>query len=181
MTRSRRFPIGTPLGLLLAALAVFFGLAGVPVQAAEGDQAAPRTAVEIGGLSMVLIAANGKLHVFVDRLEDNAPAAQVRLAVTTAEGRAVGLTEASTGLFVGPFDTRERKRDSFLVSVAGPDGTGDAMTEIAYGAADKAMADAGDGLRDKVLIAIVAGLIGLVLGTMLVRRRVVRRATALPA
>lgn len=171
------------LRFLLAMLVVVLGLGVVPAHAADGDenQAAPRSVVEIGGVSLVLIAANGKLHVFVDRLEDNAPAASVRLAVTTAEGRPVGLTEASTGLFVGPFDTAERKRDSFLVSVAGPDGTGDAMTEIIYGVDDKLMAAGGDGLRDKVLIAIVAGLIGVVLGTMLVRRRSIRRTAPRPA
>lgn len=168
---------------LLALLVVIIGLGVVTVHAADGDenQAAPRSSVEIGGVSLVLITANGKLHVFVDRLEDNAPAAHVRLTVTTAEGRPVGLTEASAGLFVGVFDIGARKRDSFLVSVAGPDGTGDATTEIVYGVDDKVMAATGDGLRDKLLIAIVAGLIGLVLGTMLVRRRSVRRAAPRPA
>jgi len=171
------------LRLPLAVLALVLCLGGAPARASDGDgdPAAPRATLEIGGVSLVLIAANAKLHVFVDRLEDNAPAAGVRLAVTTAEGRAVGLTEVSGGLFVGPFETNERKRDSFLVSVAGPDGTGDAMTEIAYGVEAETLAAAGDGMRDKVLIAIVAGLIGLVLGTMLVRRRTVKRAAPRPA
>lgn len=168
---------------LLAVLAVVIGLGIVPARAADGDEnpAAPRAVLQIGGVSLVLITANGKLHVFVDRLEDNAPAAHVRLAVTTVEGRAVGLTEASTGLFVGPFDSGTRKRDAFLVSVAGPDGTGSATTKIIYGVEDKVLAAAGDELQDKVLIAIVAGLIGVVLGTMLVRRRSVRRAAPRPA
>lgn len=169
--------------LVLATLALMAGLALVPARAedTDSDPAAPRVALEIGEVSVVLIAANGKLHAFVDRLEDNAPARVDRLTITQANGQSVVMNEASAGLFVGPFEIGGRKRDAFLVSLSGPDAVGEASAEIAYGGAPAAAATAEGGLRDKVLIAIVAGLIGLVLGTMLVRRRIVRRTATRPA
>lgn len=162
----------------LAPLVVALSLLVAPVRAEEADPAAPRAMLEIGGVSVVLIVANGKLHAFADRLEDNAPSIATTLGITMADGKPVSMTRVSDGLFVAPFDPGSRKRDSLLVSVSGSDGAGDAMAEVVYGARGEVTADAGDGLRGKVLIAIVAGLIGLLLGSVIMRRRGTSQAPA---
>jgi len=172
--RARRHLIRILMAVVLAVMA-----AGAPAARADDSDVtptAPRSSVEIGGVGVVLIVANGKLHAFADRLDTNAPADDVSVIVTLAEGRALPLVRVTEGLFVGPFDPGTRKRDSFLVSVTGADGTGEAMTEITYDAGTGPVAAAGDGMQDKVLIAVVAGTIGLLLGLLVVRRRGSRQA-----
>jgi hypothetical protein len=170
-----RMPTGLmPTGLLAVLLAGSLALAAPPARAA-GDRStgpAPRAAVEMAGLSVVLITANGKLHAFVDRQSDNAPAEDATLTVATAEGSAIRLRQTTAGLFVAPFDPGQRQRDTFLIGVTSALGTADAIAEITYrppGAAVTPPAD--ETLRDRLLIAVLAGGIGLVLGSMAVRRR----------
>ena len=55
------------------------------------DGAAPRTTVVIGGVSIVLIAANGKLLAFLDRLADNAPVKEAELVVAPTGGQPLAL------------------------------------------------------------------------------------------
>lgn len=167
--------------VLFLSLALWQPIAARAADQADGEPASPRAVVDIGGVSVVLIAAQGRLHAYVDRIADNAPSTDSRITVTTADGRSVAMAPASDGLFVGPFDPGARRRDSFLVSVTGPDATGEALTEIIFAPDGAVSADAAGGPRDKVLIAMVSGLIGLVLGTMLMRRRVVGRPATRPA
>src|SRR5205807_10505433 len=80
-----------PRGRLCAAFVLVGLLAAVPPSPVraddggdDGPQAAPRSVVKIGGVSVVLIAANDRLYAFVDRISDNAPAADAQLTVGPA-------------------------------------------------------------------------------------------------
>lgn len=141
-------------------------LGALPARA--GDDAAqpsPRTAVEIGGASVVLVAANDKIYAFVDRLEDNAPLANSALSVDLADGTRLKLTRVSDGLFVAPFNRNGRMQDAFLVSLVSQDGTGDATAEIAYGDVQPPEAPPAFrlDLRTDGAIALVSGAIGAAL------------------
>ena len=176
MTRDARRPAPRlrALALMGATLACLLFAATPPARATEADagqESAPRTTMEIGGVTVVLIASEGKLYAFLDRVEDNAPVKDAHLVVTTPNGKAIPFAPASTGLFVAPFDPSTRARDSFIVSVTSADGAGDVTAEIAYHAAASAEPPAEEsGMRDKILIALAAGGIGIVLGSMAVRR-----------
>lgn len=150
---------------------------GGPARAnADNPNVAPRTTVRIGGISVVLISDSGKLHAFLDRLEDNAPAEDAQLTIVTTDGKPVAMTRASNGLFVAPFDPAGRVRDSFIVSVTAPEGSGDTTAEIAYPAPPGSELSTTDGgLRDKILIALAAAGLGVVLGSVAVRRWSQRR------
>jgi hypothetical protein len=167
-----RYAIRPVLRLLTLCLAL--AVAAPPTASASqavGDtEAAPRTTMDIGGVSVVLIASEGKLFAFLDRLEDNAPVKNGQLTVTTADGKAIAFAPAASGLFVAPFDPGTRARDSFVVSVTSADGAGDATAEIVYKAANAELPVAEGGMRDKILIALAACGIGIVLGSMAVRR-----------
>ena len=108
-------------------------VAALPVRAEENAaKPSPRTAVEIGGASVVLVAANDKIYAFIDRLEDNAPVADAALSVDLADGSSLKLTRVSDGLFVAPFNRAGHMQDAFMVSLVSPDGTGDGAAEIGY-------------------------------------------------
>ncbi len=92
----------------------------------------PRTAVAIGGASVVMVAANDRIYAFVDRLEDNAPVTDAMLSVDLADGPILKLSRVSNGLFVAPFNHAGHLHDAFMVSLVSQDGTGDMATEIAY-------------------------------------------------
>ena len=176
MTRHARRPAPRlrALALVGATLACLLFAATPPARATEADagqESAPRTTMEIGGVTVVLIASEGKLYAFLDRLEDNAPVKDGQLIVTTADGKAIPFAPASIGLFVAPFDPGTRARDSFVVSVTSADGAGDVTAGITYHATANAEPPAAEGgIGDKILIALVAGGIGAVLGSMAVRR-----------
>lgn len=165
----------------LLAMAVFaVALCLSPARAGEGgddnNAPAPRTAIEIGGASVVLISANDRLYAFIDRLEDNAPVEDGTLAVTTAEGNDIAMQKASGGLFVGPLKRAGRLRDAFLVSLKSAEGTGEQQAEIVYDdvKSEPAAAAPAD-TRSKIWIAVVAGLIGLFAGGMAMRWLSARR------
>jgi len=91
---------------LLAVAVLALALSLAPARAGDGGDdnnaaPAPRTAIEIGGASVVLISANDRLYAFVDRLSDNAPVEDGTLSVTAAEGADIVMQKASGGLFVG--------------------------------------------------------------------------------
>src|SRR5262245_20498719 len=48
---------------------------------------APRTTLQIGDASIVLIAANDQLYAFVDRVEDNAPVIDADLTIASSDAR----------------------------------------------------------------------------------------------
>lgn len=158
-------------GLLLAA--------GSPAGAAA-PPASPRAVVEIGGASVVLVAANDRLYAFVDRLDDNAPVGEAVLSVGLAEASGadlagLALRRVGDGLFVAPFSHAGRGRDAFNVSLASPAGSGDARAEIVYGIeAAPAPPPASGEVRGKALVALAAGAAGAALASaalLLMRRR----------
>jgi hypothetical protein len=152
-----------------SALAVFLAcciLACLPGVARADDDApkpAPRTAIHIGGASVVLITANDHLYAFVDRTEDNAPLNNAELDVDSADGASLDMSKASEGLFVAPFNRAGHMHDAFMVSLRSPEVTGEAPAEIAYDdLPDNAGGAAGSGLVSKIYVALVAGGIGSV-------------------
>lgn len=159
------------LGLALAGPIAALAPPAHATEAEDSTETAPRATMDIGGVSVVLIASEGKLFAFLDRIEDNAPVKDARLTVTTAAGQAIAFAPASTGLFVAPFDPGTRARDTFVVSVTAADGAGDTTAEINYHSKTGAEPPAAEGgMRDKILIALVACGIGVVLGSMAARR-----------
>jgi hypothetical protein len=109
---------------------------------ADGDEPprpTPRTAVIIGGASVVLVAAKDRLYAFVDRLEDNAPVEDAQLEIDTADGDTVDmhrapitLNKATAGLFVGPLNRVGRQQDAFMVTLQSSAGSGQQPAEITY-------------------------------------------------
>lgn len=138
-------------------------LPGVARADDEAPKPAPRTTLQIGGASIVLIAANDHLYAFVDRVEDNAPVRDAELGIDSADGTALTISRASEGLFVAPFNRAGHMHDAFMVSLRSPEATGDAPAEIAYD--DLPAAESGDGrstIVSKLSIALVSGGIGAI-------------------
>jgi hypothetical protein len=165
-----------------------FALAGLlavvppgPVRAddggdADGAKAAPRSVVKIGGLSVVLIAANDHLYAFIDRLSDNAPADDARLTVSPAAATAAAkldMKQATAGLFVAPFNRSGHLRDAFTVAVASESGTGQETAELVYDDVPKPVERATSGLE--AFIALVAGALGAAIALAIVWFRQSRR------
>jgi hypothetical protein len=98
----------------------------------EPPKPAPRTAIAIGGASIVLVAANGHLYGFVDRTDDNAPVADAELVVTSADGATMEFSKATDGLFAAPFNRAGHMHDAFMVTLHSALASGDAPAEIAY-------------------------------------------------
>ncbi len=162
---ARGFYVVAVVPMLVVPMLVVLALGALPARAGDDAvQPSPRTAVEIGAASVVLVAANDKIYAFVDRLEDNAPVADSALSVDLADGTRLKLTRVSDGLFVAPFSRNGRMQDAFLVSLVSQDGTGDATAEIAYGdvQAPEVPAFRLD-LRTNGAIALVSGAIGAAL------------------
>ncbi|SMH60520.1 hypothetical protein [Azospirillum agricola] len=88
----------------LAALALVASLVAADARAAATEEReAPRVAVSVGPVGVVLIAANRQLYAFLDRLGDNAPVAGGQV---TVKGPKIDLTltETAPGLYrAGPF------------------------------------------------------------------------------
>jgi hypothetical protein len=164
-------------------------LAAMPARAEDDrPKPSPRTVMTIGGASVVLVAANGRLHAFVDGLEDNAPLAAAELAIEMPDGRDLALKRVADGQFVAPFDHAGHLKDAFRVSLSSPVGDGATQAEIAYDDIPPADAASGRiGLRGDIAIALVAGGIGAALATSLMllalsrRRRAVASGTVGPA
>ena len=138
-------------------------LSGVARADDEAPKPSPRTAIHIGGASVVLVAANNHLYAFVDRTEDNAPVKDADLDIDSADGTSLEISKASEGLFVAPFNRAGHMHDAFMVSLRSPEASGEAPAEIAYDdLPDSAAGDSGSGLASKVSIALVAGGIGAI-------------------
>jgi hypothetical protein len=109
---------------------------------ADGDEPqrpTPRTAITIGGASVVLVAAKDRLYAFVDRLDDNAPVEDAELEIDTADGDTIDmqkaqitLNKATAGLFVGPINRVGRQQDAFMVTLKSSVGSGQQPAEIIY-------------------------------------------------
>lgn len=179
MRSVRLAALGSPITTYLAACVVASCLVvAAPSPARADDDAprpAPRTAITIGGASVVLVAANDKLYAFVDRIEDNAPVEDAQLSIDTAEGGSIEmhrapitLNRATAGLFVGPLNRKGHMQDAFMVSLQSSAGSGDEPAEIIYNdAPDAAAAAAAVSPASKIAVAVVSGGIG-VIATVLV-------------
>ena len=157
-----------------------------PIARADDDAATnpmPRTAIEIGGASVVLVASKDNLYAFVDRIDDNTPLADAQLTVDSADGRILPLSKATDGLFVAPLNRTGHLHDVFMVKLSSAAGTGSAPAEIVYDDLPQASGgDVGAALSTRLAIALVAGGIGLVVGAsgMLWMRGGLRRGVARP-
>jgi hypothetical protein len=142
----------------------------------DGPKVAPRSVVKIGGVSVVLIAANDRLYAFVDRISDNAPASDARLTVSPAAAAPTAkldMKRATAGLFVAPFNRTGHLRDAFTVSVRSASGTGQETAELVYDDLPKQAQKATSGLE--AFIALVAGALGAAIALAIVWFRQSRR------
>lgn len=136
---------------------------------------APRTAITIGGASVVLIAADDKLYAFVDRLDNNAPVEDADLKVATADGGAVKMTNAAIpmnkatgGMFVGPLERKGHMQDTFMVTLHSTVANGQAPAEITYtDAISNAPSGSNEGRTSQLALVLVSGAIGAVGAGML--------------
>ena len=147
-----------PVALAMLAVAALL-LLGSPARA-DDVGAAPRANVVIGGVSVVLIAANGKLLAFVDRLADNAPAGDAELTITPIGGQPLPLERAANGMMVAPFEPGNRARDSFAIAVRSADGTGQRAVELTYRAEPAAPPPARSGLATLLGVAALSSALG---------------------
>ncbi len=167
----------------------------VPLSAIADDDAprpTPRTAVTIGGASVVLVATKDKIYAFVDRIEDNAPIEDAQLELDTAEGTSIHvrrapitMNKATAGLFVGPFNRVERQQDAFMVTLRSSAGDGQEPAEIAYtDIPDRNATPAPQSVEAKLAVVAVSGSIGVVAAVIFMlwlrggRRRVAARSVA---
>jgi hypothetical protein len=164
-----------------------------PSSASADDDAprpAPRTAITIGGASVVLVAAKDKIYAFVDRIEDNAPIADAQLELDTAEGTSINMhrapitmNKATAGLFVGPFNRAGHQQDAFMVTLRSSAGDGQEPAEITYtDIPDRNAVPAPQNVEAKLAMVAVSGSIGAVAAVMLMlwlrggRRRMAARS-----
>ena len=135
----------------------------------EAPKPAPRTAIQIGGASVVLIAANDHLYAFVDRVDDNAPVQNADLGIDSADGTSLQVGRVSEGLFVAPFNRAGHMHDAFMVSLRSPEATGDAPAEIAYDdLPDDSGGDTKVAFTSKLWIALVSGGIGAIASALFI-------------
>lgn len=117
----------------VVATCMLAALAAAPARAADDRaKASPRTTADIGGASVVLVAANDRLYAFVDRIEGNAPVGDARLGIGLADGSSLKLATVSEGMFTAPYNHGNRVRETFVVTLASADGSGEARPEITY-------------------------------------------------
>jgi len=186
-------------GRLILALALACGLAGSPsVVRADDDDArpTPRTAITIGGASVVLVATTNQLYAFVDDIETNAPVADAELSVDSADGtsielRKVPLTMRKTtaGMFVGPLARGGQQQGAFMVSLRSSAGSGEAPAEIVYSdVIPPPVYGTGVSLSIKLAIAGASAGIGAVVAMLVMlwlrglqKRRTLRAVSRAPA
>ena len=149
--------------LCLSIGAISFCLVAMATPARADDdeplRPAPRTAITIGGASVVLVAPmdklvtskdklmaamglappKGKLYVFVDRLDNNAPVEDAKIQIDTADGDTIDMhrapltmNKATAGLFVGTLNRAGRQQDAFMVTLESSVGSGQQEAEITY-------------------------------------------------
>ncbi len=144
------------------------GLGGLAPQIARADDGeaappAPRTAIEIGGASIVLVAAADHLYAFIDRIEDNAPVTDAELGIDSADGTTLQMSKAADGLFIAPFNRAGHMHDAFMVTLHSATGSGDAQAEIAYTDVPEASAaEVKTAFETELAIALVSGGIGAI-------------------
>ncbi|WP_146214687.1 hypothetical protein [Azospirillum thermophilum] len=137
MPQHRSTPPGRFAGRLrrLTALMLLAGLV-LPVlvlapaaRAAEEPGPAPRVSLTVGGVGVVLIAANRQLYAFLDRTADNAPVTGGRVGVKAGRTE-LQLAESSPGVYVGGPFAPTAPRVALTVSIDTAAGSGRAAAEI---------------------------------------------------
>ena len=170
--------LGFSVSVAALAWGLTLGLPGVAWADDEAPKPAPRTTLQIGRVSIVLIAASDHLYAFVDRTEDNAPVRKADLGIDTADGTSLDVKQASEGLYVAPFNRAGHMHDAFMVSLESPEATGDAQAEIAYDdLPDTAGSDARPSFASKLSIALVSGGIGAIASALFMLWRAGRKLT----
>ena len=112
-----------------------------PLSASADDDAprpTPRTAITIGGASVVLVATKDKIYAFVDRIEDNAPIEDAQLELDTAEGSSINDAPGANNHEQGDGGTIRRAvrssgthmQDAFMVTLRSSAGDGEEPAEI---------------------------------------------------
>jgi len=156
----------------------------------DAPRPTPRTAITIGGASVVLVATSDKIYAFVDRIEDNAPLEDAQLELDTAEGTSINIhrapitmNKATAGLFVGPFNRAGRQQDAFMVTLHSSAGDGQEPAEITYtDIPGRNAMPAPQSVEAKLAMVAVSGSIGAVAAVMLMlwlrggRRRMAARS-----
>ena len=125
-----------------------------------GAGRAPRATVRIGGVSAVLVASDEQLHVFLDRIADNAPAGDAAITVTRAGSRQpLVFTKVADGLFLAPYKRGGHQQDVFKLALESADGTGEAQAILAY-ETDAVAPPRGTGFAGLFAVASLSALIG---------------------
>ena len=132
----------------------------------EAPKPAPRTWLQIGGASIVLIAGKDQLYAFVDRTEDDAPVVNAELSIDSADGASLALTRTSEGLFIAPFNRAGHMHDDFMVSLRSPEFTGEGQAGIAYDDLPETSGGVRSALGSPAAIALVSGSIGAIVAAM---------------
>lgn len=163
----------------IMATCLLAALSAVPAHGAETAKASPRAAITVGGANVVMLAADDRLRAFVDRVADNAPVADAALSITMADGPRLNLLRVSDGDFVAAFSHVGHAQDTFLVSLASPDGNGAGAVELRYRDEGRVTSpsDLFD-LRGSAGIAVVTSAIGAVSGAFVVLQMTTRRRRA---
>jgi len=171
--------LGFSVSVAVVACGLALCLPGVALADDEAPKPAPRTTLQIGGVTIVLIAASDHLYAFVDRAEDNAPVRKAELSIDSVDGTSLDVKQASEGLYVAPFNRTGHMHDAFMVSLESPEGTGDAQAEIAYDdLPDTTGSDGRPSLASKLAIALVSGGIGAIASALFLLWRGGRKLTA---
>jgi hypothetical protein len=165
-------------GYLAAGAVAGYLVLGMPSMARADDDAplpAPRTAITIGGASVVLIATTDKLYAFVDRIEDNTPVEDSEVEIDTSDGDSItmnkapiSMNKATAGMFVGPISRKGHMQDAFMVTLHSSVGDGQEPAEITYTDAipsPSIMAVQSKGAQ--LAVALVSGGIGAIATVMI--------------
>lgn len=161
------------------------GFLAAPALADDGGDGAsnraPRTAMEMCDLGVVLVVADDSLQAYVDRIADNAPAEDAVITVTRAHSRSpLAMEKVADGLFTAPYKPGRGVRDDNLtVAVSTPAGKCEAKTKLVLESASPAPVR-GVGFGRLLTIALVSGLIGSAVTVLLMQRRARRSAVAIP-
>lgn len=160
-------------------------LSAAPALAAGDDDGAsdraPRTAMEMCDLGIVLVVADDRLQAYVDRIADNAPAIDAAITVTRAHSRSpLTMEKVADGLFTAPYKpARGVREDNLTVAVSSAAGRCETKTTLVLESASPAPVR-GVGVGRLLTIALVSGLIGSAVTVLLMQRRARRSGVAVP-
>ncbi len=174
-------PRGSLLGGLIGALL----LSAAPALAGGDDDdasnRAPRAAMEMCDLGVVLVVADDRLQAYVDLIADNAPAIDAAITVTRAHSRSpLTMEKVADGLFTAPYKpARGVREDNLTVAVSSPAGRCEKKSTLVLEAASPAPVR-GVGFGRLLTIALVSGLIGSAVTVLLLQRRARRSGVAVP-